>query len=88
MGSAASWKRWDVAQWVKGLVVAQLWLRLQLWLGSDTWPRNSICREVAKKEKILKDKENFRNEKIITTDEDDTKKVNTVHILQQLQTWR
>ena len=25
-------------------LLPQLWCRLQLWLGSDPWPRNSICR--------------------------------------------
>ena len=28
------------AQWVKGLALPQLWLRLRLWLGSDPWPGN------------------------------------------------
>ena len=49
MGSAASWERWDaglipdLAQWVKDLAFPQL--RLQLWLGSDPWPENAICRD-------------------------------------------
>ena len=30
-------------------VTPQLWLRLRLQLGSDLWPRNSICLGVAKK---------------------------------------
>ena len=38
-----------LAQWVKDLALPQLWHRLQPWLGSDLW--NSICCEVAKKEK-------------------------------------
>ena len=29
-----------LAQWVKALVFPQLWLRLQLQLGFDPWPRN------------------------------------------------
>ena len=33
-------------------MLPQLWLRLQLWLGCDPWPGNSICHRVAKKEKI------------------------------------
>ena len=32
-------------------VTPQLWLRLRLQLGSDLWPRNSICLGVAKKKK-------------------------------------
>ena len=36
---------------LKELVLLQLWHRLQLQLGSDLWPRNSICHGVAKKEK-------------------------------------
>ena len=36
---------------LKGPVLPQLWHRLQLWLESDPWPRNCICRRVAKKEK-------------------------------------
>ena len=37
------------SQWVKDL--AQLWFRSQLRLGSDPWPRNSICRRTSKKTK-------------------------------------
>ena len=37
------------AQWVKDLVVLQLWCRSQLQLGSDPWPRNSMCPGAAKK---------------------------------------
>ena len=50
MGSAASWERWKagsipgLAQWVGDLALLQLW-------QSDPLPRNSICSEVAKKEK-------------------------------------
>ena len=28
------------AQWIKDLVLVQLWCRLQLWLGFDPWPGN------------------------------------------------
>ena len=30
-------------QWVKDPVLPHLWGRLQHWLGSDSWRRNSIC---------------------------------------------
>lgn len=49
MGWIAPCKRWDtglipsLAQWVKDLVLSQLRL------GSDPWPRSSICHEVGKK---------------------------------------
>lgn len=37
--------------WVKDLaLLQQLWRGFQLWIGSDLWPRNSICCWVAKKE--------------------------------------
>ena len=57
MGLAASSEHWDKglilsptpAQWVKNLVLLQLWLRSQQQLGSDPWLRNSICHEVAQK---------------------------------------
>ena len=39
------------AQWVKDLALSQLWHSLQLWLGSDPCPRNSICYRMAQKEK-------------------------------------
>ena len=54
MGSTASWALWDsgsihsLAPWVKGPLLPQLQLRSQLWLGSDPWPRNSICCWAAK----------------------------------------
>ena len=57
MGSAASWQCWDtgsnprLARLVKNLALPQLQLRLQLLLGSDPWPRNSICHGVAGKKK-------------------------------------
>ena len=59
---AASWERWDagsipsLARWVKDPVLLQLWLRLQLQLGFDPWPRNSICYRVAKTGKENKTK--------------------------------
>ena len=36
------------AQWVKDQILPQVQHRLQMWLGSDPWPRNSICRRAAK----------------------------------------
>ena len=60
MRSAASRERWDggsipgQAQWVKDPVSQQLWLKLQLGIGSDHWPGNYICHVVAKKEKKKK----------------------------------
>ena len=57
MGLEASWECWDIGlipgpeKWVKDLVVPQLWLRLQLRLRSDPWPKNFICHGVAKEEK-------------------------------------
>ena len=62
MELAASWELWDTgsipspAQWVNHSAWIQLWLRSQLWLGSDPWLRNSICHEVAKKEKKKKNR--------------------------------
>ena len=48
-----SWKHWDACSILstvgKDLALLQLRLRLQLWLGSDPWPGNSICRRAAKK---------------------------------------
>ena len=42
------------AQWVKDPLLPQPQLRSRLWLRSDPWPRNSICRGAAKKEKKKK----------------------------------
>ena len=59
MGSVASWDRWDTGsipsqvQCFKDAVLPQLWLRSQLRLRSDPWPRSSICG-VAKNEKKKK----------------------------------
>ena len=56
MRSVASWGHWDAGlipgpvQWVKNLPLLQLWLGLQLQLGSDPWPGNSICHGTAKRE--------------------------------------
>ena len=37
--------------WLKDPALTQLWCRSQLRLGSDPWPGNSICCQVAKKKK-------------------------------------
>ena len=31
-----------LVQWVKNLVLPQLWHRSQLWLGFETWPGNLL----------------------------------------------
>ena len=52
--SAAPGCRFDPLAWhsgVKDPAVRQLQCRLQMWLRSDPWPRNSICYRVAKKKK-------------------------------------
>lgn len=57
MGSAVSLQCWDAGSilcWHSGLkdpALLQLQHRLQLWLGSDSWPGNSICHQEAKKKK-------------------------------------
>ena len=59
--SVVSWECWDEVQslaWHSGLRIwcchsCKLQLKLQVWLGSDPWPRNSICLGVAKKKKIV-----------------------------------
>ena len=45
------WSAGAQVQWVKDLPLSQLRLRSQLQLRSDPWPGNSICLQVAKKEK-------------------------------------
>ena len=53
-GSAMSWEHWDTdsipgpAQRVTDPVLLQVQLRSCLWLRSDSWPGNSLCRGVAK----------------------------------------
>ena len=45
-----------LVQWIKDPALPQLQCRWQLWLRFDPWPRNSICHQVAKKEKRKKKK--------------------------------
>ena len=60
-----SWECWDagsipsLTQWVQDLALPQLQLRSQLWIGSNPWPRNSICCGAAKKEKRRKKEKNL-----------------------------
>lgn len=59
MGWATSLDCWEadlipMHQWVKGLVLPQVWLRSQLLLRSDPWPMNSICCGAANKGKKKK----------------------------------
>ena len=57
MGSATPLECWNTglilspAQWVKDPAWPQLQHRSQFQLGSDPWPRNSVCHGVAKKKK-------------------------------------
>ena len=59
-GSLAPLEPWDVgsifalAHWVKDLASPQLWFRLQLWLGSDPWPRNLNKTKTIKQTKLTK----------------------------------
>ena len=50
-------------QWVKDLALLQLWLRLKLWLGFDTWRKNFIMLQMQteKKKKVHQDRENSNN---------------------------
>lgn len=41
----------SMSQWVEHLALPQLRLRLQLQLGSVSWPGNSVCGEAKKKKK-------------------------------------
>ena len=62
----AQWDQWPLCSartqvqapaWhsgLKDLVLPQLQCRLQLWLISDPWSRNSICHRAAEKEKEKK----------------------------------
>ena len=52
------------AQWVMDPALPQLWLRLQMRLGSDPWPWNSTCHGAAK-EKERKEKKGKNNGKRI-----------------------
>jgi len=42
-----------VAQWVKDMVLLQVWHRLQLWLGSDAWLGNFHMSLVWQKKKKI-----------------------------------
>ena len=52
-----SWECWvtgsipSLEQWIKDPV---LLLRSPWWLGSETWPGNSVCQRAAKNEKYNK----------------------------------
>ena len=60
MGVVAAMEHWDAgltpgqAQWVKHLVLLQLWCGSKLWLISNAWPGNSTCCTVAKKQSKTK----------------------------------
>jgi len=47
------------AQWVKDPMLPYQQHRSQLWLGSDPWPRNSICLQDSEKRNETK-KANFK----------------------------
>ena len=51
------------AHWVKILALRQLQCRSKLWLGSNPWPRNSICCGAVKKKKKKKKKEKKKRKK-------------------------
>ena len=42
---------WPGHSRLKDLALLHLWQRFQLWLGSDHWPRNSICCETGQPKK-------------------------------------
>ena len=48
-----------LAQWDKGFGVAAAAAKSQVWLRSDPWPGNSICRGAAKKVKKKKKKKSW-----------------------------
>ena len=41
-----------LAQWVRDPALLHLWRRLQLQLGSDPWPGNTIFQKAAKKQEL------------------------------------
>ena len=47
-------------EWVKNLVLLQLWCRSQLQLRFNPWPGSSICCRAAKKGRKEKKKDKFR----------------------------
>ena len=52
-----------VVQWVKDLVLLQLWHRLQLQPGFDPWPGNFMLQMWQKKKKKKKKKKKRREKK-------------------------
>ena len=57
LGSTGTW-----VQCVKDQVLPQMRLRWQLQLGSDPWPRSSICHGAAKNEKKKKEQQGIDQE--------------------------